>query len=341
VWGNFDDELEHYKGTTAKFLTLLRDETSWKVNGLEVQCDEVEDTTQLLATGAELISGHTHSFDWVANALWQHGKPVGIANPYPAIGAVLAPWATSLVTLWRREEAPSQKLVEYADCLASLMRGFEHIIAVLREGIGSCTDWAATWADPFGQFRERYNDWLVACERHFQSVLTGRAPSFSRLADAVTIRTGSAASSPALSSGTFTAGESFLATDTIRKIIATATADVLIVDNYSSADTLSLVFSASAAVTARVLTSDIKPDYGTMATRYRNQRGKSTLETRTVKTIHDRYIVIDGNTYYHVGATLKDLGTKMFSFSKKTEPAEVTKIQTALAAAWSTATPVP
>lgn len=28
VWGNFDDELEHYKGTTAKFLTLLRDETS-------------------------------------------------------------------------------------------------------------------------------------------------------------------------------------------------------------------------------------------------------------------------------------------------------------------------
>jgi hypothetical protein len=340
VWGNFQDELEHYRGQTTKYLALLRDETNWKVNGLEVECDEAENTTQLLNTANELIAGHTHSFDSIVTALWRHGKPVDIPNPFPAIGAVMAPYATSLQTLWRREDSPSLKLVEYADCLASLMRALEHYLAVLREGIAGCSEWSTLWADPFAQFRERYNDWLLACERHFSTVLRDRAPTFSRLADGVTIRNGAPAGGPLLTSGTFSAGEAFLATDTIRKLIATATTDVLIVDNYSSADTLSLLFSASPVATARVLTSNIKPDYGTMAARYHRERGATSLETRTTNTIHDRYIVVDGTTYYHVGATLKDLGTKLFSFTKKSDAAEIAKIQASLAAAWSSATVV-
>jgi hypothetical protein len=31
---------------------------------------------------------------------------------------------------------------------------------------------------------------------------------------------------------------------------------------------------------------------------------------------HDRFIIIDGNTVYHFGASLKDLGKKWFGFSK-------------------------
>ncbi len=32
---------------------------------------------------------------------------------------------------------------------------------------------------------------------------------------------------------------------------------------------------------------------------------------------HDRFLIIDGNVVYHLGASLKDLGKKWFAFSKQ------------------------
>jgi len=31
---------------------------------------------------------------------------------------------------------------------------------------------------------------------------------------------------------------------------------------------------------------------------------------------HDRFLILDGKTVYHLGASLKDLGKKWFAFSK-------------------------
>lgn len=31
---------------------------------------------------------------------------------------------------------------------------------------------------------------------------------------------------------------------------------------------------------------------------------------------HDRFLVLDGKTVYHIGASLKDLGKKWFAFSE-------------------------
>jgi hypothetical protein len=40
---------------------------------------------------------------------------------------------------------------------------------------------------------------------------------------------------------------------------------------------------------------------------------------------HDRFLIID-NTVYHIGASLKDLGKKLFAFSKmEIKPAELLK----------------
>ena len=36
---------------------------------------------------------------------------------------------------------------------------------------------------------------------------------------------------------------------------------------------------------------------------------------------HDRFLIIDGTDVYHIGASLKDLGKKMFAFSKLEIPA--------------------
>lgn len=37
---------------------------------------------------------------------------------------------------------------------------------------------------------------------------------------------------------------------------------------------------------------------------------------KTFHKSHDRFLILDGNTVYHLGASLKDLGKKWFAFSK-------------------------
>ena len=46
------------------------------------------------------------------------------------------------------------------------------------------------------------------------------------------------------------------------------------------------------------------------------------IELRVCKNIHDRFLIIDNAEVYHIGASLKDLGKKMFAFSKLGIPAK-------------------
>ena len=39
-------------------------------------------------------------------------------------------------------------------------------------------------------------------------------------------------------------------------------------------------------------------------------------EIKKFKKSHDRFLIIDNRTIYHIGASLKDLGKKWFAFSK-------------------------
>ena len=42
----------------------------------------------------------------------------------------------------------------------------------------------------------------------------------------------------------------------------------------------------------------------------------SSIEVKTYKQCHDRFLIIDNTDVYHIGASLKDLGKKMFAFSR-------------------------
>ena len=45
------------------------------------------------------------------------------------------------------------------------------------------------------------------------------------------------------------------------------------------------------------------------------------IDIHTCKKYHDRFLIIDGAEVYHIGASLKDLGKKMFAFSRLDIPA--------------------
>jgi len=40
------------------------------------------------------------------------------------------------------------------------------------------------------------------------------------------------------------------------------------------------------------------------------------IELKTTKEFHDRFLIIDKEDIYHLGASIKDLGNKVFAFSK-------------------------
>lgn len=46
-----------------------------------------------------------------------------------------------------------------------------------------------------------------------------------------------------------------------------------------------------------------------------------SIDIRTYRGCHDRFLIVDGNDIYHIGASLKDLGKRMFAFSKLEIPA--------------------
>ncbi|KAB4400605.1 DNA-binding protein, partial [Bacteroides thetaiotaomicron] len=47
------------------------------------------------------------------------------------------------------------------------------------------------------------------------------------------------------------------------------------------------------------------------------------IDIRTYRDSHDRFLIVDETDVYHIGASLKDLGKKMFAFSKLDIPAAV------------------
>lgn len=58
------------------------------------------------------------------------------------------------------------------------------------------------------------------------------------------------------------------------------------------------------------ISKQLKLDIDTYNQQYNN------LEIKLSKSYHDRFLLIDDIEVYHVGASLKDLGKKIFAFSK-------------------------
>jgi len=66
-------------------------------------------------------------------------------------------------------------------------------------------------------------------------------------------------------------------------------------------------------VTAEIRTGRIPQALSLDISRHNSQYDPITL-SQTLN-IHDRFLIID-DTVYHIGASLKDLGKKLFAFSK-------------------------
>ena len=120
--------------------------------------------------------------------------------------------------------------------------------------------------------------------------------------------------------GVFYDGQVFDAYKFAADLIRTAKESLLLIDNYVDESVLMMLGKRGKGVSATICTQRLSRQLQLDLVKYDAQY--PPIELRVCKNIHDRFLIIDNAEVYHIGASLKDLGKKMFAFSKLGIPAK-------------------
>lgn len=121
--------------------------------------------------------------------------------------------------------------------------------------------------------------------------------------------------------GIYFNGQIFDAWVFVSELIKSAEKSLILIDNYVDESVLNLFLKRKVAVTATIYTANLT---GTLKTDLeKHNKQYSPIEIHVYKNAHDRFLIIDEKQVYHIGASLKDLGKKLFGFSKMEIEADV------------------
>ena len=112
----------------------------------------------------------------------------------------------------------------------------------------------------------------------------------------------------------FFSGQIFDAFNLFTNIIRQAEREIVLIDGYVDVDTLNILSKKKAGVKTIVYTLPsakiTKKDVETFNAQY------SELVIQRTTEFHDRFLILDGNIGYHIGASVKDAGKKCFGINK-------------------------
>jgi hypothetical protein len=119
--------------------------------------------------------------------------------------------------------------------------------------------------------------------------------------------------------GVFFDGQIFDAYKFATDLIRSAKQSIALIDNYVDESVLTMLSKRNVGVTADIYTAKIGKQLQLDLEKHNAQYEPITIHTYS--NCHDRFLIIDGMDVYHIGASLKDLGKKLFAFSKISIPA--------------------
>ena len=112
--------------------------------------------------------------------------------------------------------------------------------------------------------------------------------------------------------GIFFNGQIFDAYIFVNDLIKSAKNEIIIIDNYIDETVLTLL-SKNPNINITLYTQNISKQLNLDIQKYNSQF--INLTVNQLKNFHDRFLIID-DAVYHIGASMKDLGNKVFAFSK-------------------------
>ena len=114
--------------------------------------------------------------------------------------------------------------------------------------------------------------------------------------------------------GIFFNGQIFDAYRFVCDLVKSAKKRIVLIDNYVDESVLTLFDKRDNDVKAIIYT-DADRSRQIRLDLQRHNRQYAPIELKYVADIHDRFLIVD-DTLYHIGASIKDLGKKLFAFSK-------------------------
>jgi len=113
--------------------------------------------------------------------------------------------------------------------------------------------------------------------------------------------------------GVFFEGQVFDAYELTSRIIRNAKKSIVLIDNYIDERTLVHLSKKEKSVIVTLLSIDKSAQLDLDLQKANTQYGNFTW--KKFSKSHDRFLIIDQNEVYHLGASLKDLGKKWFAFT--------------------------
>ena len=114
--------------------------------------------------------------------------------------------------------------------------------------------------------------------------------------------------------GIFFEGQVFDAYELVISIIKEAKRSIVLIDNYVDETVLSMLSKRKDQVKASIYTANLSKELSLDLKKHNAQY--APVEIKVFGKSHDRFLIIDEKTVYHIGGSLKDLGKKLFAFSR-------------------------
>ena len=108
-------------------------------------------------------------------------------------------------------------------------------------------------------------------------------------------------------------GQIYDAFSLITTIIQKAKSDIVLIDGYVDVNTLNILAKKNSGVDVTIFTYASTPLTKKDVENFNAQY--PTLTVKKTQVFHDRFIILDGKTVYHIGASIKDAGKKCFGIS--------------------------
>ena len=108
-------------------------------------------------------------------------------------------------------------------------------------------------------------------------------------------------------------GQIYDAFSLLIELIQKAEQEIILIDGYVDVSTLNILAKKQSGVTVTIYTCTktklTAQDVAAFNAQYQ------TLEVKHTNIFHDRFLILDGKTVYHIGASLKDAGKKCFGIT--------------------------
>ena len=114
--------------------------------------------------------------------------------------------------------------------------------------------------------------------------------------------------------GIFADGQIYDAYEFVERLIKSAKKSIILIDNYVDESVLTMLSVKEKQVAVDVYTKDLPEALLLARDKFNSQYGN--LSVHQVKNVHDRFMIIDNQTIYLIGASLKDAGKRLFAFTK-------------------------